>query len=311
MQDFDVSRIDGHTLRVFLSVCETSSLTQTADVFDLNQSTISHSIEKLRSSVGDPLFVKSGRGIVPTEKALSLIPRIQRILAEIEGLVAPEVYDPFNDFKPVAIAVATPTLMQDMKWVHAELQEFGEKTEFIVRRLAPREQIGEILSGDIADVAIAVSGVNYPPTLNHCAYGYEKLAIFYDPSQRGPVETAADYEQAKHGVVSFGGTKRSEIGKALSNHGLKRTVSLIAPEVSALAQLISGTDLIATMPNRIAETSFRGLAQCPPPIPMPDLKYDLVWHRRYESSGRNIWLRELLLKASALFYGTSEQSGAT
>ena len=63
MKNFDTLRLDGHALRVFVAVCETGSVSKTADLFNLNQSTISHTLEKLRSAIGDPLFVKAGRGI--------------------------------------------------------------------------------------------------------------------------------------------------------------------------------------------------------------------------------------------------------
>ena len=78
MQNIDLFRLDGHSLRVFASVCETGSVSRTAELFSLNQSTISHTIDKMRAALGDPLFVKSGRGITPTEKALAVLPRVQK-----------------------------------------------------------------------------------------------------------------------------------------------------------------------------------------------------------------------------------------
>jgi len=92
-----VLRLDGHTLSVFLSFCETGSISKTAVAHNLNQSTISHTIDKMRAAVGDPLFVKAGRGIVPSEAALSLVPRVERQVAELQGLAIPERYDPKKD----------------------------------------------------------------------------------------------------------------------------------------------------------------------------------------------------------------------
>ena len=124
MQNFDLFRVDGHALRVFLSVCETGSVSRTAELFNLNQSTISHTLEKMRSAFGDPLFVKSGRGITPTEKALGMVPRVQQILADIEGLVTPESYDPSKDARPIVLGISTPALLNDMRALHAKaLQE--------------------------------------------------------------------------------------------------------------------------------------------------------------------------------------------
>lgn len=295
MQKFDHLRLDGHTLRVFVSVVETGSVSRTAILFGLNQSTISHTLDKMRAAVGDPLFVKMGRGIAPTERALLMIPRVQQILADIEELVTPEHYDPAGDVKPVVVAIPTPALLGDMKALHAKIRYDSSQMKLEIRRLAPRNRITEMLTHDEADLAISVAGFPYPVTLNHCVYGTDKFAVFYDPAFRGPIVDVQDYAQARHGSVNFGGAVKSEVEKALARVSLEREVTLVAPTASMLGDLIQGTDLIATMPMGLAKKAYRGLAFCPPPFVLPDIVYDLVWHRRYEHSGRNIWLRRLVM----------------
>ena len=87
---------------------------------------------------------------------------------------------------------------------------------------------------------------------------------------------------------------KSEVEKAFAAYGYKRQVSLVAPTTSMLSEFILGTDMIATMPKTLARTSYRLLAHCPPPIELPRLTYDLVWHRRSENSGRCAWMRRLI-----------------
>ncbi|MGR3515129.1 MAG: LysR family transcriptional regulator [Paracoccaceae bacterium] len=297
MQNFDLYRLDAHALKVFVSVCETGSVSRTAALFDLNQSTISHTLDKLRTVVGDPLFVKSGRGITPTEKALAMLPRVQQIIADIEGLIAPEQYDIARDHKPIVLAIPTPALLHEMKALHARLSIAEPSVAFALRRLAPREQVIELLSNDEADLAITVAGLTYPAVLNHCHYGEDALAVFYDPNCRAPIKTTEDYAAARHGVVNFGGTTKSVVERALGELRLKRQISLVAPTASMLGDLIKGTDTIATMPSRLAVSSYDGLACVPPPFALPPIEYHLVWHRRYEQSGRNMWLREQILEA--------------
>ena len=297
MQNFDYFRIDGHTMRVFVSVVETGSVSETAARFGLNQSTISHTLDKMRAAVGDPLFVKSGRGITPTEKAVSMIPRVQQILADIEGLVTPERYEPARDTKPAVIAIPTPALLQDMKALQAKIRAASPHLKLESRRLAPRNRINDMLTHDEADMAISVAGFAYPATLNHCVYDTDRYADFYDPAHRGPVRNAQEYAAARHGSVNFGGSVKSEVEKALARLALEREVSLVAPTASMLGDLIEGTDVSATMPRGLARNAYKGLAHCPPPIDLPEIAYHLVWHRRYEHSARHIWLR-VLVRAS-------------
>ena len=295
MDSFDLFRIDGHTLRVFATVCETGSVSRTAETFDLNQSTISHTLDKMRTAVGDPLFVKSGRGITPTEKALAILPRVQKILADIEGLVAPEKYDASLDARPFVIAIPTPALLDDMKSLYANLQAREPNVVLEIRRMAPSKDVAAFLSNDEADLAITVSVVRYPVTLNHCRYGSDTFAVFYDAACREPVRTVEDYSAARHAVVSFGGNNKSVVERALAEAGMKRKVSLVAPTASMLGGLVKGTDLIATMPRRLARSVYSDLAFAEPPLDLPRLAYDLVWHRKYESSGRHSWLRDIIL----------------
>ncbi len=296
MQNFDLFRLDGHTLRVFASICETGSVSRTADAFGVNQSTISHTLDKMRSAVGDPLFIKSGRGITPSEKALSILPRVLKILADIEGLVTPETYDPTLDKKPFVLAIPTPALLTDMKSLHANLFAAAPNLEFELLRLAPRERLTHMLQHDEADLAISVAGLRYPALLNHCHYGSDELAVFYDPDFRGPITSAEEYAEARHGVVNFGGQTKSVVERALGELGFKRKISLVAPTASMLGDMIRGTDVVATMPKRLAAT-YHNLKHTPPPFVLPAIEYQLVWHRRYEQSGRNMWLRKIALSS--------------
>jgi len=297
MQKFDMSRIDGHTLRVFASVCETHSVSRTAALFAVNQSTISHTLDKLRSAVGDPLFVKSGRGITPTEKAMTMLPRVQNILADIQGLVAPEVYKAGDDNRPFVIAIPTPALLVEMRKLYQQLLSAAPNALLQLRRMAPRNRLYEVLAQDEAELALIVSGLKYPATLNHRRYGADDLVVFYDSECRGPVRSVEEYAASRHGVVDFGGTEKSHVEYYLAKLGLVRSVSLVAPTASMLGDLIKGTDLIATMPRGLQNGAYRALANCPVPMDLPCVTYDLVWHRRYEHSGRNQWLRELVLSS--------------
>ena len=297
MQNFDYFRLDGHTLRVFVSICETGSISRTAVLFGLNQSTISHTLDKMRAAVGDPLFVKAGRGITPTEKTMVIMPRVQQIIADIEGLIEPETYNVSLDTRPIVIAIPTPALIHDMKRLHAGIVAAAPGVIFEIRRLAPRDRVKEMLMHDEAEIAIAVSGYDYPSTLTHCHYASEKMIVFYDAACRAPVRTPEEYADARHAVVNFGGGVKSEVEKSLEALGLKRKVSLVAPTASMLGDLIKGTDIIATMPQRLADTAYSGLSQCAPPVALSDASYDLVWHRRYEHSGRHIWLRRMVMNS--------------
>ena len=145
------------------------------------------------------------------------------------------------------------------------------------------------------DMAISINATKYPASLNATFYGTDDLVIYYDPAMRGPIETPYDYAQARHGVAGFGGTTKSIVEIALEELGLQRQVAFVSPTASTLGEFIVGTDIIATMPRGLADGVYSGLAYCEPPVPLPALRYDLVWHRRFDQSGRNTWIRNVVL----------------
>ena len=297
MENSDVFRLDGQTLRLFLSLCETSSVSKTAEAFGLNQSTVSYGLEKLRSAVGDPLFVRSGRGITPTDKAIALQPRVQEILAGLEGLVASEQYDPRIDSRPFIIAVPSPAFLPEIRKIEKTLHAQSARSMLEVRRLAPRERLTEMLSSGDVDLAIAVADGPYKVVLNHCDYGKDDLVVFYDPVVRGPVWAPEEYARARHAVTGFGGKTPSIVDRALASASITRKVALAAPTASSLRDLIPGTDMIATMPRAMHNSVLQNLAYCAPPFDLPPVVHHLVWHRRYDHSGRNQWLRRVVLAA--------------
>lgn len=297
MEKFDIFRLDGYALRIFLTVCETGSVSRAAHIHGLNQSTVSYTLDKLRSAIGDPLFVKSGRGIVPTEKSLSIKIRVQEILANIEGMLSSADYDPSMDSNPVRIGIATPSLLGPIRNLYLTLRDALPKLELVIRNIAPRESLITMLDSGEIDIGIAISGLNYPVTLNHQSFGEDPLVVFYDPTRRGPVHSIDEYVAARHAVVGFGGTTPSVVETELAKVGVARTIEFRAPNTTLLGEFIRGTDLIATMPRTLADEVWSDFEWCVPPMEMPTVKQELVWHRRYDHSGRNIWIREKILEA--------------
>jgi DNA-binding transcriptional LysR family regulator len=69
MSKFDWSDLDARLLQLLVAVVEVGSITGAAQRLGVTQSAVSHLLDKLRAITGDPLFVKSGRGIVATAHA--------------------------------------------------------------------------------------------------------------------------------------------------------------------------------------------------------------------------------------------------
>lgn len=84
MNPVEPFNLDLRALATFLVVLDEGSVSRAAVTLGVSQSAVSHTLERLRQALGDPLFVKSGRGITPTRYAQQAGPHIRQVLGSAE-----------------------------------------------------------------------------------------------------------------------------------------------------------------------------------------------------------------------------------
>src|SRR5450830_1518675 len=94
MNKLDYSDLDGRLLQLLVAVVEAGSVTGAAQRLGVTQSAVSHLLDKLRAITGDPLFVKSGRGIVATARAEGLALQARALLSSMERFALSGEFDP-------------------------------------------------------------------------------------------------------------------------------------------------------------------------------------------------------------------------
>src|SRR5687767_11900810 len=88
LNETDLSRIDLNLLVLFEIVFQERHVGRSAERLHLSPSAISHGLGRLRTLLGDPLFLKTPKGVVPTERASELAPTVSEILARVRGVVS-------------------------------------------------------------------------------------------------------------------------------------------------------------------------------------------------------------------------------
>jgi DNA-binding transcriptional LysR family regulator len=104
-----------------------------------------------------------------------------------------------------------------------------------------------------------------------------------------------DFVALSHALISPTGQGVGVVDRALAAQGLKRRVALRVPHFLVAPLIVTHSDLIATVPRRVAEKLAAGLPLTlyDPPISIPSFDVWQVWHERqhHEPGGR--WLRAL------------------
>ena len=295
MENFDYLNLNGRLLRLFLAVYDNGSVNGATEQLGLNQSTISYNLEKLRDAFNDPLFIKAGRGIIPTERARILAPRIRELVVELELLTSKSEYVPSEDNEPVSIAANVMELLPYLNALHKELVKVMGNTSIRYLELGSRDNVEVLLDSQTVDMVISVRPTELSRSLNSKPVFSFQQVCYFDGKVRGPVGSIEEYCEADHAVLDFGGETKSTVDYTLAAMSMSRNVKLKSPNIAALAELIVGTSMITTMQIDLANHAMSRLDHCVAPLPLPEVNFDLVWHRRSEYSGRNIWLRNEIL----------------
>ena len=292
----NVQDIDLNLLRVFDAVLHEKGVTPAATRLGLTQPAVSNALARLRKLFGDALFVRTPRGVDPTPFARELAEPVRQALALLESALA---HGP--GFDPATSTRAFRFYMSDLGQI-----EFLPPLVERVHREAPDVRL-EAVALDVEDIAAALAAgsldvaVGFLPGL---AAPVRRRALFRDPYlclMRADHDikslTKKNFLGASHALVSYRGGHRV-IEEALDRAGLARKVALRVPHFTVVPMILEKSDLILTLPARVARVFERRgrLKALPPPVAIPPAEVALYWHERFEPDPGNRWLREVMVE---------------
>lgn len=292
----NVAGLDLNLLRVFDAVLRDRSVTAAARHLGLTQPAVSNALARLRAQFEDALFVRTPSGMDATPFARELAAPVRQALALLESALA---HGP--GFDPATATRAFRFYMSDLGQIEflPPLVERAQRTAPGVRLEAVAmevEDIGDALAAGNLDLAVGFLPGLGPPV--------RRRALFRDPyvclmraghPAAGARLTKKAFLEASHALVSYKGGHRV-IEEALERAGLARKIALRVPNFTVVPMVLERTDLILTLPMRVARVyerqgRFRVL---PPPVPIPPADVGAHWHERFERDPGNRWLRETI-----------------
>jgi len=94
-------------------------------------------------------------------------------------------------------------------------------------------------------------------------------------------------------VVISAGTGHGKVDELLRRAGVERLVRVTVPHFVSVGHILQGSDLIATVPERLAERLAEpfGLAWLPHPARLPEVSINAFWHAKMHRSPASQWLR--------------------
>ncbi|KAB7622752.1 LysR family transcriptional regulator [Alkalilimnicola sp. S0819] len=291
MSTQDHLNLDGRALKLLLTVLEEQSVSRAAERLGVSQSAVSHTLDKLRGLLGDPLFVKAGRGIRPTPHAQALGARIRPLLDGLQALTVAPAFDPSSTRAHFTIAA------NDMQRDLLLPQLFRR-----MRREAPGAELSIIPSG-IPNADMLRGGdcdlmiTPFPPDdgdIRQKRLLDEHHICYYDAEMREAPRSTQEYLAAHHLSLLFPDGERSNVDRILESRGLHRRIALTVSNFSGVAPFLKGTDLIATLPSLLRFSTLQHLQWAPVPVELPRIHLYMIWHERSHIDPAQRWLRQRL-----------------
>ncbi|MGM9490823.1 LysR family transcriptional regulator [Ideonella sp. YS5] len=296
MNAIDGLDLDGHLLQLLVAVHEEGSITRAAERLGVTQSAVSHGLDRLRALVGDPLFVKSGRGIAATEQAGPLAERARRLVEELRAFPTAAGFDPERLQR--CITIAANDLQRDLL-LPAWLRRVRAQAPGVTLRVIPSGAPEPALLREDACQVILTPRPPDGSDIVHKRLFDDRYGVFFDPACRRAPATESDYLAADHVTVLYEPRRVLEIDRWLAEQGVQRHIVASVPGFAGIAALLQGGPWLATLPTLLGRGVLRGLAVAPVPVATPPMPMYLVWHRRHQGDPAHRWLRQVLEAVAA------------
>ena len=294
--------IDLNLLVVLDALLTEKHVTRTGLRLHLSQPAISHSLNKLRILLDDPLLIRQGNEVVLSALAQNLQAPLKDILGQIETLLGQSIdFVPADSQRTFRVAMSDYGAAIVLPKLLVQLRTQAPGTSLVVIQDSRLGMLEQIEQGKI-DLAVGVfaalsadvsSDVLFEETFT-CLLNRRSLP------DNGVLDLDS-YLARPHLLVSMDGNTQGEVDNVLRAQGLQRRVVVNVPHWGTAPGMIADTDLILTVATRTLDTLSFGdtLVALPPPMTVAPFNYVQVWHQRFSEDPAHRWLRDLVRQVSA------------
>ena len=304
-------RYDMNLLPVFVILMEERSVTRAAERMGITQPALSNSLNRLRETLRDPLFIRERYGMKPTELAEKIAPAIAEAVARLdEVFLGQQHFEPATATRQFTIA---PNSYVELALVPAIVARLGKLAPGIKLRLTPfGNDLSEtgVMSGT---TAMVLGRIVDPPdnlVVQHLMDEGLSCVVRADHPEVGYVMTRRQFERLRHVNVVLPGRMRAGLFQTLHRQGLRRDVAVSVTHFLAIPELVAVTDFCSTLPNLLCRQLARDarLKVLPPPVDLGTFPVEIGWHVRYRHDPAHRWLRSVVAEVVTEVSGIRAQA---
>ncbi|GHA51591.1 LysR family transcriptional regulator [Amylibacter ulvae] len=281
-------------MRLLLAIDQHGSVSRAGGVVGLSQPASSNALARLRTSLDDPLFLRTRDGMIPTPYCAKILPIVRANLAGIENaLQQPDDFVAHSSSETFRLSLSDlgemmflPSLAHHMSQIAPNLRMHNIA--------AARQNLHNALQQRQCDIAIGI--------LNTAGNGLNSTTLFHE-TYRAIIGRDVDprkYQTLRDAPITLtapSATYANDIEDELSKKGLANNIVLRLRHFGALPQLLNQMDVVAIVPSQYAQ-SLKNQQQAqilPIPVPLGEHEVKMIWHQITDSDPAITWFRQQIL----------------
>lgn len=295
----NLSSFDLNLLRVLDALLIEQSTVRAGARLGLSQPAVSGALKRLRLSLGNELFFRSGQQLQPTAFALSLRDPLQDILSRVETLIrTQEVFDPATAEYSFRISGSDFFAEMLMPALAEDLAAHAPSLRVHLVDVVPDDRIATMANQDLDFVLLPDTPLPdwadgqpvFTSSFSVIARTDHPRTSALAPGDVMPLDLLCELG---HVLFSTEGKAEGPGDEALARIGRDRHVAMTLPVFSGVYRAVAGSDLIALLPSPLAHrvAGSARLDVFEPPVPVDPVRLVLIWHRRFSDSPPHRWLR--------------------
>jgi DNA-binding transcriptional LysR family regulator len=291
----ELNRIDLNLLVVFQQLMVERRVSKVAENLGLSQPAISNSLAKMRRLFGDDLFIRTPAGMVPTPFAEQLGEPVGYALAMLHGGLNQQTrFDPASARMSVTIGM---TDIGEIVFLPRLVERLSREAPGVALNTVRNSTVNlrDDMEAGRVDLAIGLLPQLKAGFFQRRLFRQRYVCLFrrgHRLEDRKKL-TLTDFRNAEHLLVISAGTGHGKVDDLLRKAGIERLVRLTVPHFVGVGHILQGTELVATVPERLAEQLAEpfGLAWRPHPVALPEISINAFWHAKVHRSPASQWLR--------------------
>ncbi|RMI17394.1 LysR family transcriptional regulator [Pseudoroseomonas wenyumeiae] len=298
--EINLAAFDLNLLVALDALLECRNVTHAGHRVGLSQPAMSRSLARLRGMLGDDLLVRSSTGLVPTPRAERLASALPPILAQIRELLGSRSLAPEDWRSKITLAMPDHQALVLLSRLLPRVRERAPALDVVV----DSSLAGALKRLEQGEIDFAIGQIHDTPAGTYRRKLYDDrfaCLLRQDHPALSQPWTPERFATLRHAVIAPGSEDSfGRIYDSLAGLHLPDRDPILVPNAMTAPMMIAETDLVLTVPHRVATriAAMLPLQVMEVPMELPTYEVFLIWHERRHRDPEHRWMRAEIAAAT-------------